>query len=180
MQLFEFECPNCGANEMVADESQQLVCVFCNSSFGEVARICPKCGHYNEADVRHCFQCGTRLVRDCPVCGADNWVLADHCVQCGRNMDMLEQMSRRWRATTQQFLMERRATMSSLKEQEERASQERMAAFMETERARQEAIAQAREVQRERDRKLLMAAGVVIVVFALVVVLMLLFAPGSG
>lgn len=180
MQLTDFECPNCGASEMVPTENQQLLCVFCGSSFGEVTHICPKCGHYNETGVRHCSTCGTPLVRDCPVCGADNWVLADHCVQCGRNMDMLEQMSRRWQQTTQQHLAERRASMTALKEQQERASQARMATFMEAEHTRQEAIAQAREAQRERDRQLLVIAGVAIAVFVIIVILLLLLTSGGS
>jgi uncharacterized membrane protein YvbJ len=180
MQLTGFECPNCGASEMVPTEDRQLHCVFCGSSFGEITRICPKCGHYNEDEVRHCSQCGATLIRDCPVCGADNWALAEHCVQCGRNIDVFERMSQRWQKTVQQHLEERRASMAALKEQQERASQARMATFMEAERDRQVAIAQAREAQRERDRQLLIITGITTAVFIVIVVLLLLLTSGGG
>jgi len=104
MALADFECPNCGASDMAQDSEQRLLCLFCGSSFGEVTRLCPKCGHYNEAGVRHCAECGTQVTRDCPACGADNWTLADHCAQCGRNLDLIEQMSRRWQQTVQHRL----------------------------------------------------------------------------
>lgn len=180
MQLTDFECPNCGAHDMQTAADHRLVCLFCGSSFGEVTRICPKCGHYNEEGVRHCSECGTRIVRDCPICGADNWVLADHCVQCGRNLDLIEQMTRRWKETTQERLYAQRAAMLSLKEQEERASQQRMAALLEAERLRQEALAQARAAQRQRERQLYVWAGVAIFVFVVVLLLMLLLTAGRG
>lgn len=174
MQLRDFECPNCGANDMQTGDDQRLYCLFCGGSFGEVRRICPGCGHYNEKGVRHCSECGARLVRDCPACGAVNWTLADHCVQCGRNLDIIDQMTRRWQLSTQERLAERRANVASLKDQEERASQERMAALLEAERIRQEALALARESQRERDRRIYVALGIAVLVFVCIVGLMLL------
>jgi uncharacterized membrane protein YvbJ len=180
MQLNDFECPNCGGHDMETAEDQRLMCRFCGSAFGEVTRICPKCGHYNDENVRHCSKCGTRIVRECPACGADNWTLADHCVQCGRNLDLIDQMAQRWQQTTEERLYERRAAMTSLKEQEERASQERMAALMEAERTRQEALALARESQRQRERQLYVWAGVALLVFVVLAVLMLLLTSGGG
>jgi ribosomal protein S27AE len=180
MRLTDLECPNCGAGEMVAGESQQLTCAFCGSSFGEAARICPECGHYNDAQVRHCSRCGTRLLRDCPACGTDNWVLADHCVECGRNLDLIERMTRRWKQSTQEWLYGQRESMGALKEAEERASQERMAALMEAERKRQEAIALAQESQRQRDRQLYAVMGAALVVFVIIVVLALLLTSGGS
>ncbi len=180
MHLTDFECPNCGANDMVPGEKQQLICTFCGTSFGEVTRICPECGHYNEAGVRHCARCGTLLVRDCPACGAENWVVARHCVQCGRNLDLVERMARRWQQTTQQRLYDQMADMASLKEAEEKASLERMSAFMEAERIRQEALALARESQRHRDGQIYLLVVGAIVVFIIVVLLtFLLTSSGS-
>jgi ribosomal protein S27AE len=179
MQLTDFECPNCGASEMVAGEDRRLTCLFCGSTFGEVARICPQCGNYNEASVRHCSRCGTRLLRDCPACGADNWVLADHCVECGRNLDLIERMTHRWKQSTQQWLYEQRESMAALKEVEERASQQRMAALMEAERIRQEAIALAQESQHQRERQLFTVMGVAIAIFVIVVVLALVLTSGG-
>jgi predicted amidophosphoribosyltransferase len=179
MRLTVFECPNCGASEMVSMQNQQLVCAFCGTTFGQVARICPQCGHYNEASGRHCALCGAQILRDCPACGADNWALADHCLQCGRNLDLIERLARRWQKTTQQQLYERQAAMVSLKEQQERASQTRMASFLEAERTRQEALAQAREVQWQRDRQIYVLIGVAVFAFVVIVVLTLLLAPGT-
>lgn len=180
MRLKDFECPNCGANEMVEGEDRRLICVFCGSSFGEVARICPRCGHYNESGVRHCAECGTQLIRDCPACGADNWTVADHCIRCGRNLDMIDQMARRWQQSTQQMLYERQTRMTALKEEEERASQERMATMMEAERRRQEALALAREAQKQRDQQIYMWIGVAVVAIVIIMVLVLLLTSGGA
>lgn len=180
MQLTDFECPNCGASEMVQGDNQQLVCTFCDSSFGEVTRICPQCGHYNDTGARHCPQCGTQVVRDCPACGADNWIVASHCVQCGRNLDLIEQIARRWQKTTQDRLYAQMEGMAALKAEEERASQERMAKFMDAERARQEALAQARASQRERDRQMYWLVVGAIAVFIFIVALTLLVMTVTG
>jgi uncharacterized membrane protein YvbJ len=161
-------------------EDGQLLCLYCGSFFGEVTRICPNCGHYNEEGIRHCSQCGTRIIRDCPVCGADNWVLAEHCGQCGRNIDMISQMARRWQLSTQQRLNEQRAAVTAIKKEQERASQERMAALMEAERIRQEAIALARETQRQRDRQMYVWGAVALGVFLIVAVLILLLTSGGS
>lgn len=179
MRLTEFECPNCGANEMLSMQDQQLVCAFCGTTFGQVERICPQCGHCNEVGGRHCALCGAQILRDCPACGADNWVLADHCVQCGRDLDLIERLARRWQKTTQQKLYDRQAAMVSLKEQQERASQTRMAGLLRAERTRQEALARAREVQLHRDRQIYVLIGVAVFAFVVIVVLMLLLAPGA-
>jgi hypothetical protein len=89
-------------------------------------------------------------------------------------------MVRRWQKTTQQQLYERQAAMPSLKEQEERASQERMAAFVEIERRRQEALAQARESRRQRDRQLFLVAGLAAVLLVVIAILALLLASGGS
>ena len=180
MALTDLECPNCGANDMAQDDEQRLFCLFCGSSFGEVTRICPRCGHYNEAGARHCLVCGTLATRDCPTCGADNWILAEHCVQCGRNLDLIEQVTRRWQRTVQQRLYDRQAEMISLKEREERASQERMASLMEAERIRQEALVLARESQRQRDRQVYLVIGIAFLAFFLVAVAVLLLSSLGG
>jgi hypothetical protein len=174
MKLTDFECCNCGANEMEPAENGQLICLFCGTSFGEVTRICPGCGNYNEEGVRHCARCGSPLVRDCTACGAENWVLAEHCVQCGRNLDLIDQMARRWQQTTEERLYERQHSMTSLKAEEERASQERMAALVEAERIRQDALALARASQRQRDRQIYVVSAVVLFVFVIIVILVLL------
>ena len=178
--LREFECPNCGGYEMEVTADGWLLCQYCGSSFGEVMRICPQCGHYNEDGARHCAECGAQLVRDCPACGADNWALAEHCVHCGRNLDLIEHMARRWQLTTQQRLDKQRASMTVLKAEEERASQERMAALMEADRIRQEAIALAQAAQRERDRRLYTATVVGLAVFITLVILIVLWTSARG
>lgn len=180
MQLTGFECPNCGASEMVQDENRRLVCTFCDTSFGEVICICPECGYYDETGAWHCPQCGGQVVRDCPDCGAGNWIVASHCEQCGRSLDLIERIARRWQETTQDRLYAQMKGMAALKAEEERASQERMAVFMDAERARQEALAQARASQRERDRQIYWLMIGAFVVLILVVGLILLLMSVAG
>jgi hypothetical protein len=159
-----------------------LTCLFCGSVFGELARICPRCGHHNAGEGRHCTECGARLVRDCPACGTGNWVLADHCAHCGRNLSVVEEVARRWQQTTQERLRERRATIAAVKEAEERASRRRMAPMMEAERQRQEALARAEAERRERDRQiyLFVVVGIVVVVVLMIAVLIALAVVGAA
>jgi uncharacterized membrane protein YvbJ len=174
MQLEKLECPNCGAEELAPDQQGRLSCLFCGSSFGEVTRICPNCGHYNDEGVRFCAQCGNPLLRDCPVCGADNWILADHCVQCGRSLDLVEQMVQRWEQTTQQRLQDWKQKVAQVKAVEEKASEERMAPLVEAERIRQEALTLARATQRKRDRQMYVLVAVGIALFVVIVLCLLL------
>jgi uncharacterized membrane protein YvbJ len=169
MELYKLECPNCGAKELVPDENGYLVCTFCHSNFGEITRICPSCGQYNEEQVRFCARCGNPLIRDCPVCGADNWILAEHCVQCGRSLDLIEQMARRWQLTTQNRLQERRGEIAQVKAEEEKASEGRMATLMEAERIRQEALALARATQRKRDRQMYLLLAALVAIIAIII-----------
>lgn len=180
MALIDFECPNCGARELEPDQDQQLVCPFCGSAFGDLARICPGCGHYNETGVRHCVRCGFSLIRDCPTCSTDNWVLAEHCTRCGRDLDLIERLASRWQRTTQDRLYERQTAVAALKEQEERASQARMAQLMDVEQRRQEALARAKARQRERDRQIYTWMIVAFVVFVVVVLVIILLTAGGS
>jgi hypothetical protein len=174
MILAGFQCPNCGANGMEEVANGELHCPYCGSSFGQVTRICPQCGHYNESGARHCSECGTQLVRECPACGAENWALAEACVQCGRNLDLIEHMARRWQQTTEQRLFERRTAIHNLREEEERASEQRMADLLEAERLRQEAMALAQESQQRRDRQIYVLAAVAVAIFVLLIMALLL------
>jgi ribosomal protein S27AE len=139
----DYACPRCGGTEVVLRKDQQLVCSNCGSVLGDVSRLCPSCNHYNQDGARRCAKCGTELVRECTACGADNWVLATYCSQCGRNLGIIERLARRSQQTTQQRLYERKASMTSLKEREEWASQLRMAAIGNLERFQLEALAAA-------------------------------------
>ena len=173
MELYKVECPNCGAKELSPDDNGYLVCAFCQSSFGEVARVCPSCGTYNEEQVRFCARCGSPLIRDCPVCGADNWILAGHCSQCGRSLDLIEQMARRWQLTTQTRLQEWKDEVGQVKAEEAKASEGRMATLMEAERVRQEALALARATQRKRDQQIYLWLVIVVAVFIVIAVFFL-------
>ncbi|HSJ53046.1 MAG TPA: zinc ribbon domain-containing protein [Anaerolineae bacterium] len=182
MKLTAFECPNCGAKEMLPDPDDRLQCLYCGTSFGEVQRICLECGHYNEAGARHCGECSAPLIRDCPACGADNWVHAEHCTECGRNLDLIALMARRLQQTTQERLQQRGAAMVAIKEQEERASQARMAVFLEMERERQEELARAEALQAQRDRRHLLALGGVglAILFVMVIAFVAWSIAGQG
>jgi len=136
-------CPRCGGSEVILRKDQVLACSKCGTVLGHVSRLCPSCSHYNEDGLRQCSNCGTELVRECTACGADNWVLATYCSQCGRNLGIIERLARRSQQTTQQRLYQRKATMTSLKEREEWASQMRMSSIMDLERLQMEPLASA-------------------------------------
>lgn len=170
-----FECPNCGAKDMSPDRDDRLLCLYCGTSFGDVQRICLECGHYSEAGANYCQECSAPLTRVCPACGAENWIRAEHCTECGRNLDMIGLIAQRLRQTTQERLRERHAGMVAVKEAEERASQQRMAHFLEIERDRQQALAEEEALRARRDRQLvvLVAAGLATLVLLLVAFLVL-------
>jgi uncharacterized membrane protein YvbJ len=121
-----------------------------------------------------------QIIRDCPACGWDNWILAEHCAQCGRNLDLIEQIARRWQKTTQQRLEERRVGMAALKDREEHASQQRLAEFLELERQRQEALAQARRLQRQREQQIYRWLAIGVGAFIFVIIVALLISAGGG
>jgi hypothetical protein len=178
--LRDFECPNCGAHEMGAGVGQTVVCLYCGTPFGDMRRICPECGHYNEESVRHCSECGAQIVRDCAACGADNSVLADHCGNCGQNLDLIDRIAQRWQLTTERRLSEQRTATASLRKEVERASEERMAEYLEVERQRQEALALARASQRIQERRLYIVASVALALLGVIMVLVFIWTYGGG
>jgi len=171
-------CPKCGASEVVLRKDQQLACSNCGTVLGEVSRLCPSCSHYNEDGLRHCSICGTELVRECSSCGADNWVLASYCSQCGRHLGLVERLARRWQQTTQQRLYERQASMGPLKEQEEWASQGRMASIMHLERL--EPLGLGPTARGHGDRRLLRILAVVAALLFVAFIVALLVTVGGA
>jgi predicted ATP-dependent serine protease len=173
-------CPKCGATEVVLRKDQQLACSNCGLVLGHVSRLCPSCGHYNADGLRHCSECGTELVRECTACGADNWVLATYCSQCGRNLGIIERLARRSQQTTQQRLHERKATMASLKEREEWASQVRMASITDLERLQQESLVAARVAQEGGGQRFLHILAVIAALLFVAAIVALLLTAGGG
>jgi hypothetical protein len=51
---------------------------------GSAERVCPSCGHHNDADSQFCNSCGKPLNRTCPACGAANDADARFCDGCGK------------------------------------------------------------------------------------------------
>jgi ribosomal protein S27AE len=172
-------CPKCGATEVVLRKDQELACSTCGSVLGHVSRLCSSCGHYNQDGLRQCSSCGTELVRECTSCGADNWVLATYCSQCGRNLGIIERLARRSQQTTQERLYQRKATMSSLKEREEWASQMRMSSIMDLERLQLESLAASPVTKEVGDQLLLRILAVIAALLFIAAVLGLLLTAGA-
>jgi len=172
-------CPKCGATEVVLRKDQQLACIKCGSVLGHVSRLCPSCSHYNQDGLRYCSICGTELVRECTSCGADNWVLATYCSQCGRNLGIIERLARRSQQTTQDRLYQRKATMSSLKEREEWASQMRMSSIMDLERLQLASPAVTPAANETGDQILLRILAVVAALLFIAAILGLLLTAGA-
>ena len=172
-------CPKCGATEVVLRKDQQLACTQCGSVLGHVSRICPSCSHYNQDGRRQCSICGTELVRECTACGADNWVLATYCSQCGRNLGIIERLARRSQQTTQDRLYQRKATMTSLKEREEWASQMRMSSIMDLERLKLESLASASAAKEGSGQLILHILAVIAALLFIAAILGLLLTAGA-
>lgn len=65
-------------------------------SYGAASGLwaCPKCATDNPPQTKHCFKCGTQLVRNCPNCDQmTSLVASGFCGNCGANYDLAVRMA---------------------------------------------------------------------------------------
>lgn len=155
--LHELSCPNCGAPGLEATQPNGVVvCNSCGNRFtADDSVACAHCETVNEPEAEYCGSCGERLKRTCAACGAENWAGAEHCTQCGRGLDALEHIAERNAKGFRETLAERRRTASTVKAEEEEASQRRLAEMWQVEQRRQEGL--AREVEQQKSEQNTMA-----------------------
>ena len=167
--LTEIACPNCLAPMELHGRPQHITCDACGSHFLLEGHICPACYTYHREARAICRQCGEALTRVCQKCQAVKWAGDEYCHTCGAALDifaMLQKVDAKSRAAR---LAERQTQIRQLKEEEEKASQRRMAELLAVEEERQAELARQTAVSRRRDQQILTAVGVGLLVFVLVI-----------
>ena len=166
------ECPVCGASIELDSQAAQVRCPGCGNEILLRDHLCPYCGAYHNKVVTSCQKCGLEMTRRRSQCGASNWVGGEHCRECGTTLDMVALLT--GQLTTADRLNQQMAEAQQLKDLEETASAERMERMLAEEAARQAEIRRQIQEQKERERKTLIAAGIIagiVLIFLLVSVL---------
>jgi FtsZ-binding cell division protein ZapB len=86
-----------------------------------------------------------------------------YCLQCGAALDVLEHIATRRAESTAERITRRQSEMTPLKEEAERASQERLEKMWAKDHARMEALAEAKTKQEWQERLLWIIAAAAIV-----------------
>src|SRR5512136_1826453 len=166
------KCSQCGGSPLKDNGDGTLSCPFCSSTFAHPDCVCPRCETVNEPDVCLCVSCGQKLREPCVRCGALNPVNASFCYECGAGLDLLEHIAARRAVTDAGRLLQLQSEAAHIKEESERASQERMSKFWAQEQARLESLARAK-AERQRQERLLWILATSAIVIAVLVLLAL-------
>lgn len=172
--LTEIACPNCLAPIDVRQHGQHVTCDACGSQFLLQGHICSNCHTYHREERSICRQCGQPLTRVCPKCQTANWTGDEYCQKCGAALDIFEMLQKVDARSRAAKLEERHAQIRQIKEQEEKASQQRMAEMMAVEAERQKELARQQAASRQHDQQILLAVGVGLVVFILLIAVLAL------
>ena len=173
------KCSQCGGSPLKDNGNGTLSCPFCGSTFAHPDCVCPRCETVNEPGARLCVSCGQKLRAPCVRCGALNPVNASFCHECGAGLDLLEHIAARRAVTDAGRLEQMQSEAARLKEETERASQERMSKFWAQEQARLESLAKAKAEQQRQERLIVLLVSAVLLV-AVLAVIALAVAPRLG
>ena len=164
------KCSQCGGSPLQDNGYGTLSCPFCGSTFAHPDCVCPRCETVNGPDVRLCVSCGQKLREPCVRCGALNPVNASFCHECGAGLDLLEHIAARRAVTDAGRLEQMQSGAARLKEETERASQERMSKFWALEQARLESLAKAKAEQQRQERLIVVLVSAVLLVAVLAII----------
>ncbi len=170
--LTEIACPNCLTPIELHGRHQQITCEACGSHFILEGHICPVCQTYHRERRAFCRQCGQALSRTCQKCQTTNWAGDEYCLHCGAPLDIFEMLQKYDARSKAERLQEHRARVQHIKEEEEKASQRRMAEMMTVEKERQAEVARQLAASQRRDRQILIGVAATIVIFLVLAVLL--------
>ncbi len=167
--LQSLTCSQCGGSPLKDNGDGTISCPFCGSTFAHPERVCPRCETVNELDARLCVSCGAKLREPCVRCGALNPAKAAYCHECGARLDLLEHIAARRAVSDADRLQQLQSEATRIKEDTERASQERMSKFWAQEQTRLQSLATAKAEQQRQERLMwiLASAAVIVVVIIL-------------
>ncbi len=175
--LNDIPCSNCGSAALRVGADGRVACERCGAEHAPPRSVCAACGQVNADGARFCSGCGEGLTYACRVCGADNWSGAEACANCGRRLDLLEAVGQGMTDGLRRRLEEQRAGVNALKQEEERASQARLAKLWAADNERRERLAEAAARQAAQDKRALQGAflgAALLLVFAAAVFLIML------
>ena len=168
--LHSLKCSQCGGAPLYDNGDGTISCPFCGSTFSHPERVCPRCETVNPMDARLCVSCGEKLREPCVRCGALNLMKASYCHECGASLDLLEHIAARRAVTDASRLQQMQTEATRVKEEAERASQERMSKFWAQEQARLESLAKAKAEQQRQERLIVLFVSAVVLVAVLAVI----------
>jgi ribosomal protein L40E len=168
--LQSFQCAQCGGGPLTDNDNGTVTCPYCNAVFAHPDRVCPRCQTVNETDARECVSCGERLQEPCVRCGTLNVVSARHCRRCGAALSILEHIAERRAQSDAERILSLQAEAPHIKEETERASQERLGKMWAQENARLTALAKSKAEQQRQERLLLAIAVTAMILVAFVIV----------
>jgi hypothetical protein len=116
------------------------------------------------------------LREPCVRCGALNPVNASYCHECGAGLDLLEHIAARRAVTDAGRLEQMQAGAARIKQETERASQERMSKFWAQEQARLESLAKAKAEQQRQERWIVLAVSAILLLAVLSIIVLALVA----
>ena len=161
-------CSQCGGSPLKDNGDGTISCPFCGSTFAHPERVCPRCETVNELDARLCVSCGEKLREPCVRCGALNPVNATYCHECGAGLDLLEHIAARRAVSDADRLQQLQSEATRIKEDAERASQERMSKFWAQEQTRLQSLATAKAEQQRQERLMWILATAAVIVLVIV------------
>jgi ribosomal protein L40E len=168
--LQSLTCSQCGGSPLKDNGDGTISCPFCGSTFAHPERVCPRCETVNELDARLCVSCGEKLREPCVRCGALNAVNASYCHECGAGLDLLEHLAARRAVSDADRLQQLQSEATRIKEDTERASQERMSKFWAQEQTRLQSLAKAKAEQQRQERLIWILATCAVIILVIVLV----------
>ena len=167
--LREVNCPNCLSPIDVREHGQHVRCNACDSQFILAGHLCPQCHAYYDSEVAVCGQCSSPVTRSCAKCSTSNWAGDEYCVNCAASLDIFDVITRRHHEAFNAHRADQRHSIRDLKQKEELDSLKRWEEIMSTEDERQAEIRRRMARRRAQDRRTLMVAAGLIVLFLVVI-----------
>ncbi len=142
-------CPYCQNTSYRRVGQQRLVCTACEHEFDIEHNLCRACGHLNKDGVARCAHCQAELNPD----------------TIGRIIGDRTKPRERWQKERLKIAREQR-------KREAQIAEKQMAEYWAEEEARRQALARRLAEKQERDRRMMIAVGIVAaVVLALILII---------
>ncbi len=168
---FKFTCPSCGVVGDQPADVNVFTCQSCRQQFVLSGHYCPECSEFTEENRVSCHNCGEILMHSCPRCGRENWSGRHICHYCGQTLDFFTTVaSRHSPSATADRLQAQMHQAKIIRAIDDVASRKRMEELNLIEEVRKSKIREQEIKRKQGDRRLLIAAGVGLLLFILAIV----------